>query len=95
MKTLVSDNESLSNEELSMGKIEFAVYDPPEKGMPFLAVRINGVKTQFKKVIAIAAKSRIDAEAALETLEKDLSDPHWRDREELHSHYGSRPPEGK
>ena len=72
-----------------MAQFQFAVYDPPEKGMPFLAVRIDGVKTKYKKVIAVAAKTRADAEAALQSLEKDLTDPYWRDRTVLEAHYGS------
>ncbi len=66
-----------------MSQIVFAVYDPPEKGMPFLAVRIFGVKTQFKEVTAIAAKTRADAEKVIAELERDLNDPDWRDRERL------------
>lgn len=69
-------------------QIMFAIYDPPKKGMPFLAVRIDGVKTKFKKVQAIAAKTRTDAEKLVAELERDLRDPHWRDRERLHAAYG-------
>ncbi len=70
-------------------QIVFTVYDPPEKGMPFLAVRIDGVKTKFKKVQAVAAKTRADAEKLVQELERDLMDPHWRDRERLQAAYRS------
>ncbi len=72
-----------------MAQIVFAVYDPPEKGMPFLAVRITGVKTQLKKVTAIAAKTRADAEKIAAELERDFIDPDWRDRERLRAAYGT------
>lgn len=71
-------------------QIQFAVYDPPAKGMPYLAVRIDGVKTKSKKVIAIAAKTRADAEKAVEEFERDLNDPHWRERASLHAYYASK-----
>lgn len=70
-------------------QILFIVYDPPEKGMPFLAVRIDGVKTKLKKVQAVAAKTRADAEKLVQELERDLMDPHWRDHEGLRAAYGS------
>ncbi len=69
-------------------QIVFAVYDPPEKGMPFLAVRIDGVKTKFKKVQATAAKTRADAETLVAEMERDLCEPGWRDRAKLGAAYG-------
>jgi hypothetical protein len=74
--------------------IEFAVYDPPKKGMPFLAVRIDGVKTKSKKVLAVAAKTREQAEVLVEEHRKDLTDPHWRERARLHNAYGASKPRG-
>ena len=73
-----------------MGQISFAVYDPPEKGMPFLAVRIDGVKTKFKMVRAVASKTRAEAESAVEDLKRDLHDPQWRERAALHAAYSSK-----
>jgi phage terminase Nu1 subunit (DNA packaging protein) len=72
-----------------MGQILFTIYDPPEKGMPFLAVRIDGVKTKMKTVWAIAAKTRADAEKAVEDLQRDLTDPHWRERARLRAAYAT------
>ena len=71
-----------------MTQFMFAVYDPPTKGMPFLAVRIDGVKAEFKTVKAIAAKTRIEAEKLVQEMELDLREPHWRDRARLHAAYG-------
>jgi hypothetical protein len=65
----------------------FGVYDPPEEEMPFLTVRTDGVKIKSKKVQAIAAKTCADAEKHVAELERDLMDPHWRDRERLHAAY--------
>lgn len=56
--------------------------------MPFLAVRIDGVKTKFKTVQAVAAKTRADAEKIKEEMRRDLADPDWRHRERLRSAYG-------
>ncbi len=72
-----------------MSQIEFAVYVPSEKGLPFLAVRIDGTKTRYKKITATAAKTRAAAEVILEDLKRDLLEPHWRERAELKAHYGS------
>jgi hypothetical protein len=69
-------------------QIIFTVYDPPGKGMPFLAVRIDGVKTKSKKVQAIATKTRADAEKLVAEMERDVVDPDWRDRERLRAAYG-------
>jgi hypothetical protein len=74
-----------------MVQIQFAIYEPPEKGMPFLAVRIDGVKTKFKKVIAIAARTRADAEAALGNLQKDMANPYWREQASLEARYAPKP----
>lgn len=63
------------------------MHDPPKRGSPFLAVRIDGVKTKFKTVKAIAAKTRADAERFVEEMEKDLNDPDWRDRDRLRTAY--------
>jgi len=73
-------------------QIMFAVYDPPESGMPFLAVRIEGIKTKSKKVQAISAKTRADAEKLAAEMERDLREPNWRDRARLQAAYGTRKP---
>ncbi len=78
-----------------MAQILFAIYEPPEKGMPFLAVKIEGVKTKYKKVSAIAVRSRADAEQALEIQKKDFDNPYWRDQEAMTAHYGPKNDEGK
>jgi hypothetical protein len=57
--------------DISM-KFEFAVYLPPEKGMPYLAVKIEGVKTPYKKVTAKAAKSIEDAERLVKEMYEEL-----------------------
>lgn len=71
-------------------QIVFAVHNPPERGMPFLAVQIDGIKTKSKKVRAVAAKTRGDAEKLVAEMERDLTDPHWRDRARLQAAYGVR-----
>ncbi len=68
-------------------KFEFAVYDPPEKGMPYLAVKIEGVKTPFKKITAFAARTQEEAEFIVEEMVKDLEDPSWRWRAKLDAAY--------
>ena len=70
-------------------RIVFAIYEPPEKGMPFLAVRIDGVKTKFKKAQAIATKTRADAEGLIADMERDLREPGWRDRAGLARAYSA------
>jgi hypothetical protein len=65
-----------------------AVYSPPEKGMPFLAVIISGVRSK-KIEFAALTKSREEAEAALEQAWPDAicKDPIAQARRKLEARY--------
>ena len=59
---------------------KFAVYDPPEEGLPYLVVSVIGGATE-----AFPAKTRAVAEALL-TERKDI----WEARRQLETKYGAR-----
>jgi hypothetical protein len=59
---------------------EFAVYDPPEEGLPYLAVSVIGGATE-----AFPAKTRAEAEALL-AQRKGI----WEARRRFETKYGAK-----
>lgn len=56
-----------------MERVRFAVYDPPERGLPFVAARVD----QSGNTRVMTAKTRREAEEAALSMARDLNDIYW------------------